>query len=386
MECFLSPARLVAAMGRAVENPLPTFIPGIELCGAFYWEAVAPVLEAEFAGVEYSAALIGSGSEVLGFDTEMSADHHWGPRLMLFLRPAACARWAEPVRERLCHRLPHVFRGYPTNFGHPNPADNGVQLLQATESGPVNHRVEVLTIRGFVQDALDFDIESTIEPADWLTFPQQRLRTLAAGAVYHDGVGLDEIRARFRYYPHDVWLYVLAAGWARIAQEEHLMGRAGLVGDELGSALIGSRLVRDTMRLCFLMARQYIPYPKWFGTAFARLSCAGDLTPMLRAAHHAETWQERERHLSAAYEHLAGMHNALGITAPLPAQTSGFWGRPFQVIHGGRFADALLSRIQDPAVKRIASRPLIGSVDLFSDSTDLLSGPAWREPLRVLYT
>jgi hypothetical protein len=36
------------------------------------------------------------------------------------------------------------------------------------------------------------------------------------------------------------------------------MGRAGYVGDELGAALIGSRLVRDMMRLCFLMERQYL--------------------------------------------------------------------------------------------------------------------------------
>jgi hypothetical protein len=46
------------------------------------------------------------------------------------------------------------------------------------------------------------------------------------------------------------------------------MPRAGFVGDELGSALIGSRLVRDIMNLCFLLEKQYAPYPKWFGTAF----------------------------------------------------------------------------------------------------------------------
>jgi len=32
-----------------------------------------------------AAGIIGSGSEVLGFDDEMSSDHHWGPRTMLFL-------------------------------------------------------------------------------------------------------------------------------------------------------------------------------------------------------------------------------------------------------------------------------------------------------------
>lgn len=34
------------------------------------------------------------------------------------------------------------------------------------------------------------------------------------------------------------------------------------------------------MRLCFLMEKQYAPYPKWFGTAFAQLDCAERLLPV----------------------------------------------------------------------------------------------------------
>lgn len=46
------------------------FIPGLYLSRMFYEEAVKPVLAADFGGLQYSAALIGSGSEVLGFDTD----------------------------------------------------------------------------------------------------------------------------------------------------------------------------------------------------------------------------------------------------------------------------------------------------------------------------
>ncbi len=69
-----------------MNNEIPEFIPGLELCEAFYQEAVLPVLSKHFGDLSYAAALIGSGSEVLGFDTEMSSDHHWGPRLMVFLK------------------------------------------------------------------------------------------------------------------------------------------------------------------------------------------------------------------------------------------------------------------------------------------------------------
>ena len=163
------------------------------------------------------------------------------------------------------------------------------------------------------------------------------------------------------------------------------MGRAGFVGDEIGSALIGSRLVRDLMRLGFLMERSYAPYPKWFGTAFMQLACGPELAPILRRAQLAETWQEREQHLGATCERIAALHNSLSLTAPLVPTVRPFWGRPFRVIGGERFAEALRGQISDPAVRRIAARSLIGGIDQFSDSTDLLSDPSWRETLRGLY-
>lgn len=62
-----------------------TFVPGLELSRGFFADLVQPLLEDAFPDLRYSAALIGHGSEVLGFDTVMSTDHHWGPRVMLFL-------------------------------------------------------------------------------------------------------------------------------------------------------------------------------------------------------------------------------------------------------------------------------------------------------------
>jgi hypothetical protein len=353
---------------------MPDFIPGLILSEQFYREAVRPILDAGFPGLPHSAALIGSGSEVLGFDTEMSTDHDWGPRVMLFLPEEAHARRRETLLAALERELPPLFRGYPTRYS-----------LSRADPPLCEHRVEVLTPRDFFHAYLGFDVEREPEPVDWLTFPEQKLRASTAGAVFHDGIGLQAIRDRFAASPRDVWLYLLAAGWTRVGQEEHLMGRAGLAGDEIGSALLGARLVRDLMRLCFLMEREYAPYPKWLGTAFNRLACGPSLTPLLQSALTAATWPERERHLAAAYEQVAARHNALGITEPLPAKVSRFHGRPFQVINGGAFADAIRARITDPAVRRIAAGRLIGSLDQWSDSTDLLCDPGRRAAVRGLY-
>lgn len=62
------------------------FIPGRELCRGFFAEAARPILEARFPGLDYTAGLLGYGSDVLGYDDAVSTDHMWGPRFYLFLR------------------------------------------------------------------------------------------------------------------------------------------------------------------------------------------------------------------------------------------------------------------------------------------------------------
>jgi hypothetical protein len=362
---------------------MPDFIPGLKLGELFYDEAIKPVMTAEFPDIAYSAALIGSGSEILGFDTPMSSDHHWGPRAILFLTEADYNQYHDAIHEVFRHRLPYTFYGYSTNFTPPDPNDNHVQQLETIASGAVNHRVEIFTIRGFFSDYLDIDPYTDISVTDWLTFPQQKLRTVTGGAVYHDDLGLKDVRGKFAYYPRDVWLYLMAAAWSRIDQEEPFVGRTGYVGDDLGSAVIAARLVYHLMRLCFLMERQYAPYSKWFGTAFSKLECAEELSPLLSAAIAGKNWREREIYLSQAYEIVAVKHNAMGITDPLPTTVSPFFGRPFQVIHGGAFASAIRAQIEHEAVKRIDS--LIGGVDTFSDSTDLLEAGHLRTRLKGLY-
>jgi len=68
-----------------------------------------------------------------------------------------------------------------------------------------------------------------------------------------------------------------------VSQEEAFMARCGDVGDELGSRLVAARMIVELMRLCFLMARHYWPYAKWFGTAFSRLDGADELQPVFQA-------------------------------------------------------------------------------------------------------
>jgi hypothetical protein len=360
------------------------FLPGLELARLFYEEAVRPILEAQFPSLVHSAGLLGPGSEVLGFDDEMSTDHSWGPRVLLFLSEQDYAHLAEEVRQNLGHSLPFSFRGWPTHYAQAQDEPGTVLLRQATQR-PINHRVQITTLSRFVRREAGLDLDRPLSVADWLTVPEQVLRSLVTGAVYHDGLDVVEpMRRRLAYYPHCVWLYLLAAQWQRIGQEEPFVGRAGSVGDGLGSAVIAGRLVRDVMRLCFLMEKQYAPYPKWFGSAFARLDSARRLGPILESALTAASWQERQRHLGNAYEILVTTHNELGLTGPQEAQVSRFHNRPFLVIQAEKIAQAIWNTIEDPQVRALPFG--LGKVDQWVDSTDVLSHGDRCQRLEDIYS
>ncbi|MHC5260096.1 DUF4037 domain-containing protein [Streptomyces sp. UC4497] len=349
------------------------FISGLELSRALYEEAVRPILREAFPGVRHAAARIGGGSEVLGFDTPRSADHEWGPRLELFLTPEDRAEHGARIHEVLAQRLPKHVRGWSTHFQESgNPLDP-VGRMRATD-GPVNHRVDIHTVDEWAGGRLGLpaaDAEPSV--SEWLAMPQQRLAETTGGMVFHDEPGsLTALRHTLAWYPGQVWRYVLACQWQRISQEEAFVGRCAESGDDIGSAVVAGRLVRDLMRLCLLLDRRYVPYSKWLGSAFGRLPAADKLAPSLRGALTAPDHPTRERHLCDAYEAVATLHNATGLTAPLDPNRRPYHSRPFLVLHADRFAQALARTLTRPALREL---PLVGGVDQWSDNTDLLHQP-----------
>ena len=77
---------------------------------------VRPLLDEAFPGLRHSAARLGEGSEVLGFDTDRSTDHDWGPRLQIFLADGDAGRLPGAIAAMLAERLPAAFGGYPTAY------------------------------------------------------------------------------------------------------------------------------------------------------------------------------------------------------------------------------------------------------------------------------
>ena len=351
------------------------FTRGRELNGRFFRQAVAPILAARFPRLRYSAALLGAGSEVLGYDTVVSQDHDWGPRAQLFLRPVDARKTRRGLLRALREELPATFGGFSTRFSSP---DSDGARVRSENGSPV---VWIGTIPEFASSYLHLDPARRLDALDWLVLPQQKLLSLVRGPIYHDGIGLGRFRHRFRYFPRDVWLHLLAAQWSLLAEEEAFVGRAGAVKDELGARMIAARQVREMVRLAFLLERTYIPYDKWLGTAFRELPIAQRLLPPMLRALQATVPSSRERALSQAYEIVARRQNALRIASSLPARTSRFHSRPYRIIHAGGFAKAIRARIRDP---RLKSSARVGSVDQWANSEDIGSREEHLKALRLL--
>ena len=216
------------------------FIPGLKLSELFFHKSIKPVLKSNFPDIQYSAGLIDYGSEVLGFDDEMSTDHNWGPRVQLFLRSEDIGK-REKISEVLSQKLPSEFKGFSTNFMESEEEKGTLFPVKANIGEPIRHRVDICTRVSFFQDYLGINNVGEIAEIEWLTLSEQRLRTIRCGKVFHDSLGIEKDRAKLHYYPKDVWLFMLASEWSKIGQEEPFIGRCGMSGDEIGSQIITTR-------------------------------------------------------------------------------------------------------------------------------------------------
>jgi len=342
---------------------------GVELSRRFHAEVVAPWLEAHFPGLRHAAALNGAGSEVLGFDDAMSQDHDWGPRLLIFVSEADFASQAERLVAAFANAVPPVFLDAPTAFaGRSRPPPDA-----AGARGDARHGLEVWTLAAQLRELLALAPDEPRGALDWLGLAEQRLLAFTGGAVFRDDDGrLTAARARLAQPPRDVRLYKLACQWRRIAEEQAFVGRTGLAGDDLGSRVIAARLVRDVMRLAFLIEGRYAPYPKWLGTAFARLPCAARLSPPLKRALDAVDWPAREAALAEACLSVARLHRERGLPGLFEPVLGPFHDRPFTVINADAIGAAIRAEIADPALRAL---PIVGALDQVTDATPLIESP-----------
>lgn len=361
---------------------MSSFIGGAVLCERFFHEAAKPILDRAFPELRYTAGLLGYGSDVLGYDDAVSTDHMWGPRFYLFLEEKELHR-KDDVMEVFSRALPHSFLGYSVNFSEPDPDDGGVQHAAAVDEGPVSPLIFIDTVDGFIRGYLGTaDLDSLTE-VDWLSFSEHKLLALRLGRFYVDDLSMVAKLKKLDYYPNGVWRYLIASQWALISEEQAFVKRCGgSAGDELGSRLCCARIADRVMRLCFLYARTYAPYSKWYGTAFARLDTDPGIKDALAEALSANDLLQREEAIAQAQALTAALHNAYRITEPVEYRVESYFDRDIKVIFADKFASATAAALKGTALEGL---PLIGKLDQVGNMVELTDDTTYRERIRRFY-
>ena len=207
---------------------------GLDLCREYYNSIIKPIIDGYigFIGGKYASALIGWGSDVLGNDDDISKDHEWGPRCIIFL-PEELMQYKDKMYEILNIQIPSMFLSYPTHFIVDKSLMGITRRLSNDGSGDVH--IDITTCKDYFQSNLGVLIPQN--EIEWLSIPENHLLELTSGEIFFDSIGeLTKLREFYgKYYPDDVWKYRLAYAWQSLGWDIDLIGLCYDRGDILSS-------------------------------------------------------------------------------------------------------------------------------------------------------
>ena len=282
------------------------------------------------------------------------------------------------IKKFFSKNLPFTFLEYSTNWSEPDRKDGMNQFLELKTNGPINHRIEIYTVQDYLK--LNLGLESSdLTENDWFTIPEQRLLEFTSGKVFFDNFGeLTDARERLSYYPDSIWKLKIIVEWDRISQEMAFVGRIGGKGDDLGSRIEASRLVRYIIEMAYILEKKYIPYEKWFGKAFKQLSIAEALEPLLLNILKEDNWQQREKLLCDACLQLIKKHVELNLIPNIKIEPIQFHQRPQLVIQVQKVIDELKKGIKHSFSQVSYS---LGTINQFIDISNNLNPQLCRRAL-----
>ena len=232
---------------------------GLELSRAFYESYGAPLLHEQFPEQEglVAVGLLGSGSECLGFDDEVSQDHDFEPGFCLLLPGEdVIDRRTAFLLERAYAKLPKEFMGFKRSAVAPvGGARHGVLRTADFFTEKVGAPDGILTMD------------------QWLKLPQQALLEATAGEIFRDDFGeVTTIRTALTAMPEDVRRKRLAGHLLVMAQAgQYNYLRCLKHGEPAAGQLAVNEFVKSCIEVVFLLNKAYAPYYKWSFRALRRL-------------------------------------------------------------------------------------------------------------------
>ena len=232
---------------------------GLELSRAFYEQYGAPMLREQFPAAEklIAVGLIGSGSECLGFDDEISRDHDFEPGFCLLLPDESVLdRRTAFLLERAYAKLPREFMGFRRSAVAP--------------VGGARHGV--LRTADFFREKVGAP-DGVLTVDQWLKLPQQSLLEATGGEIFRDDLGeVSAIRAALSVMPEDVRRKRLSGHLLLMAQAgQYNYLRCLQHGESAAGQLAVNEFVKSCIEAVFLLNRAYAPYYKWSFRALRRL-------------------------------------------------------------------------------------------------------------------
>jgi len=284
---------------------------GLDLARRFFEQEAKPAMEKHCPEVlkEAACGLAGQGSECFGYDDEYSRDHHWGPRVMVWLPDIYFAKLDPEIWKRVTKDLPSHFEGFEVVSG----------LLGGAGLEPEG-------ISNFLMRAIGRkDLPATFQ--DWLDIPEEDFAHVVNGEVWHDGKGeFTKMRDFINgYYPDDVWKRRIAH-WCRYASGMALyaMKRAELRQNTVYYFTAFGRTLKMTMELACMLNRTYFPYDKWLYTTFCQLeNLAPEMLPLIEEATASDTsWKRRNDICEELHIMLDAYMVEIGLVTPHPEYKS----------------------------------------------------------------
>ena len=238
---------------------------GLELSKRYYEAYGRKMLENEFPDIlpYLAVGLVGSGSECLGFDDDLSTDHDFECGFCIFL-PGE-----EIVDRKRAFALERAYAALPSEF-------EGVTRSRIDPVGGSRHGV--LRTDEFYRDKTG-QTTFPLVADDWFRIPEYALLEATNGEVFEDHYGeFTRIREGLKEMPEDVRRKKLAGHLLMMAQAgQYNYPRIVARGEEAAAQLAVFRFVESALQAVFLLNRTYAPYYKWMFRAMRDLPHLADL-------------------------------------------------------------------------------------------------------------
>lgn len=243
---------------------------GLEVSEKFFWSEVAPLIESFFPKLKgaYTAGLVGYGSDVLGYDDEISRAQAWGPRCYLWLHDRDYEKYAKKIDQALYDNLPQVFLGFPTFFMKNNTTPEPVPAQPEEKGKPF---VVITTVTKYLKTYYGLN-KLPLEFDDWLTISEQNLLELTRGKIFCDPLGeITQVRDSLAYFPDQIWFLKMLSAWKSLNKLD-LVNLCIVRGDLLSARIAFLRIIEKLFYIIFLLNRHYCPGNiKWFSKEFYNL-------------------------------------------------------------------------------------------------------------------